>query len=237
MASQTGPGEMSWTVEPSSSVLVPKLPLSPIHRTATRASDSFAVRQWQTNCMEAVTCLTEEAFFSPFPCHSTSYNITWFAKNAFWNCTGSCCLTFRSKQGGRETAFPHKGLRKINSWKQLKLVMLTEVKTWRPNPVDQCVYFFLLNVWEKMKLHSYCLSVGAGKQSKCWCGCMCAECFVIVRLWHQALQHVSIVLCLNFFRSNLRLLVHMVLRACMSTYSIIPLLTHAYIMSFCKEGL
>lgn len=30
-------------------------------------------------------------------------------------------------------------------------------------------------VWEKIKLHSYCLTVGGGEQSKCWRGCMCVQ--------------------------------------------------------------
>lgn len=129
---------------------------------------------------------------------------------------GSSCLTFWLMQDMERSRFSS------NRTEEVKLmIMLTEIKTWRPNPVDQCVYFFLLSVSVRAN-ETHRLSVGAGQQSKRWCGCMCAECCLILWLWHRALQHVSVVLHLDFFRSNLGLFVQVVDLCCMSTYSINP---------------
>lgn len=83
---------------------------------ATRASDSLTARQWKYKWTELRLGHVYWRSFFLFPCHSTSYNTTWFAKNAFWNSTGSCSLTFWPRQGGKETVIPQKEQRKINSW-------------------------------------------------------------------------------------------------------------------------
>ena len=93
--------------------------------------------------------------------------------------------------------------------------MLTEdLKT---KPCWSVCVLFLLNVCARAN-ETYCLSVGAGQQSKCWRGCVCAGCCLNVWLWHQALQHVSIVLHLDFLDQIWDYLCKWFPRACMSTY-------------------
>lgn len=220
LASQRAPWEKIWPVEPPSSILVPTPPLSPNHRTATWASDPSTVRQWQyktTVCWLEHVWLKKLLFF-PFLCHSTSYNIAWFAEKAFWNSTGSCCLTFWPKQGGRETAFPQKGDKQL---KQLTLVMLAEVKTWRPNPVDQCVYFFLLNVRVRENQTAFLLLICGSRRTEqmlVWLYvCRVLSHCVTVAPGFTTREYCFTLRLIFFFRSNLRLFVQVVPRARMPT--------------------
>lgn len=127
---------------------------------------------------------------------------------------------FGQSRVGEKQLFPKRGHRKLNSGNSLKLLYWSQDLKTKPC-WSACVLFLLLTyAWGRMKL--LFLSVRAGVQSKCWCGCMCAECRLIVRLWHQALHHVSIVL--HFLDQIWDYLRKWFPRACVSTYSI----THPY---------
>lgn len=214
-------------MEPPSSVLVPTPPPSPNHRTATWASDSSTVRQW--TCVEAWTCLTEEASFFRFPCHSTSYNmICW---KCFLKQSRKLLLDLLSKSRvGEKQLFPPKETEEDKQREQLKLVMLRlEDQTLL---ISVCTFPAFKRTCER-KWNSYSLSVGAGEQSKCWCGCL--VCSVLSHSVTVAPSFTTCECCFTLrlfsFRSNLRLHVQVAPRACMST-----LMTQAYIKSFCKKG-
>lgn len=114
-------------------------------------------------------------FFSPsFPCHSTSYNITWFAKNAFLNYR-KLLLDLLAKAGWeRNIPLPSHPLPTPKGTEEDKQLKLLKSRLEDQTLLISLYFSCLMYTWEKLKLHSYCLSVGGDKLSKCWCGCMCA---------------------------------------------------------------